>query len=173
MFNDATNLVGDIKAQQGIIEKEINGKRYSINLLPASKGFKIFFRLTKTLAPTLASLADNMINKDAIMPEVDHMLTQAVMLLTDRLDENDFLAISTELLKGLRVDGSEVDFETFFRGNYGELLVLLEWSLKANFADAFTSWLKEKGLEIPTLSQILAPKVSMPEESESESNPTL
>lgn len=138
-----------------IKEKEINGKSYSIQLLPASVGLDVSQKIIKTVGPALGVILDS---KEEFEFEESTFFTDLAIALTRSIDELDLINMSKALLKGSYCDTQEITFDTHFAGNYGELLSVLEFALKENFGDFFTSYLKGKGLEIHTLRQMMTPK---------------
>ena len=149
----------DIQAianSKGIYQKNINGKDYSLRRLPARVGLKTFFQLIELFGPSVASIADNSLKEDYILPEEQFLFTQAIQLLVERMgDKEEILDMLVTLTDNVSCGGEPIDFDTHFAGNYGELMIVLEWVLSENFKDAFMSWLKEKGLQIPTLDSLL------------------
>ena len=160
--------------EDGVIKLSIGKDIYSFKALGGIKGMQIFFYLVRTFSPTLASLADSYRKKDQVFPEDDNTITQAIILLMERMDEKEFTDLIMTLLPDLKFNGQEISsteaFDKHFSQKYPDMFQLAIKSLKGNFSEAFTSRLKEEGLEIPTLSQVMEifNKASTPEKSEEE-----
>ena len=164
------NHVQQAFTNAGQREKQIDGKTYSLQLLPASTGLAIFFDLVELFGTSIANIADSVRNEDVMLPEEMLTFTHATQLFITNMGNKDMMAIIQALVSKVHCNGQPIDFDTHFAGRYGELAVVIEWVLKENFKDAFTSWLREKGLEIPSLSSLLTPKVMPSEQPSSESS---
>ena len=67
------------------------------------------------------------------------------------------------MLDELQIDGNEVDIEEYFAANYGELIEILEFSLKENFSSFFMG----KGIKARFLQAIESLMTGqIPQESE-------
>lgn len=106
--------------------KEINGKDVSIVLVGALDGIKITTQLSKVLFPVIASMQDG---KKAI--------TDVVMAALEHTDEIDLDSIIKKLFDGATVDEFPIKPDTYFSGNYGELIDFLAFALEANFGSFF------------------------------------
>lgn len=152
LLND---VVSDVKTSLGVRETTINNKKFSLTLLPADEGLAVFIKLITLFGPSIASIADSARTEEYTMPEDDDVITQAVLHLVAKMsDIPDVIKLIMTLTREVKVDGKPIDFADYFKGNYGEMALVIEWCLMENFKDAFTSWLKAKGLPIPTLSQM-------------------
>ena len=150
-------------------QKAINGRNYSIILLPATRGLTVSNRLVKSLGPAIGVLLDNSKVKEVLFPEEQSMFTDMAIALVRQLDELDLENTIKELLNGCACNGQPLDFDKHFAGNYGELVAVVEFALKENFGDFFTTYLKAKGLEIHTLREMMQPRVKDTTQEESES----
>jgi len=152
----------------GVKTFEVGGNIYSITLLPASKGLVVGTQLLKVFAPVLGIMADKNTGDDGFtLPDEQTMFYEASTVLVSGMENIDILELVTLLLAGLKFNNEGVVFDTHFRGKYGELLLVLETALKENFGDFLSSYLKAKGLEIPTLRDMMKPKVQPQDESDS------
>jgi hypothetical protein len=153
-------------------EKQIDGKAYSLQLLSTTQGLAIFFDLIELFGSSIANIADSVKNENAVLPEEMLTFTNATQLFINNMGNKDMLNLIQVLVSRVSCNGQSIDFDTHFAGKYGELAIVIEWVLKENFKDAFTSWLREKGFEIPSLSSLLAPKDTSSETPSQESNET-
>lgn len=162
---DAQSRVQQIAQQVGLRQLTLNGKVYSIKLLPASKGMSVSSRLIKALGPAFGVMLDS--NNEDLFPEQVSMFTDLAIAIVRQLDELQLETTIKELLGCLSCDGQTVNFDEHFAGNYGELIAVTEYALKENFGDFFTEYLRAKGLETHTLREMLLKnKVEIPEPSE-------
>lgn len=145
-------------ALAGIKQKTIQGKVYSIKLLPASQGLTVGQNIIKGFAPALGVLFDSKLEEDSLFPEEQTVFTDLAIAVVRQMDSLELTSVIQLLMQGLSCDGQAVDFDTHFAGNYAALLSVVEYSLRENFGDFFTLYLKEKGLEIHTLREMMMPK---------------
>ncbi len=150
--------------EAGLRRKEINGKLYCIQLLPASKGLTIGKRLIKSLGTALGVVLDSNDNPFA----AETIFTDLSIAIVSKIDDLDLEATIKELLGYCSCGGNQIDFDRHFAGNYGEMVAVVEFALRENFGDFFTDYLKAKGLEIHTLREMMNKKAETPEKSESE-----
>lgn len=143
-----------IKASN-IRSKEINGKKYTITLLPAELGLKVQEKIIKGLGPTFGVLADNAILGETIFPEDRSFFTDMSIALVKNMAELDLVTTIKILVSNSYCNSQPIDFNNHFAGNYGELYLLVEFALRENFGDFFTLLLREKGIEIHTLKQMV------------------
>jgi hypothetical protein len=153
MSNEIANIASSIKSKAGFVDKEINGKRYTIKLLPARNGIVIGTQLIKTFLPALAAYADGAKKSQLVMPEDDNIWTSVAMLLVNQMDKINVLDIIDILLENLSENGSSVKWDDAFVGNYSGLLQIIEFTMKENFGDFFTNYLSQKGINLDSLTQ--------------------
>lgn len=108
--------------------KEINGKTFQIYLLPAGEGIGMAQKLSGLIAPMLEQGANDEVSVDFI---------KVATSLSTSLGDNELLLIIKRLLKELAVNGSEVSFDDYFTGNYGELINIVAFALQENFGSFF------------------------------------
>lgn len=161
------SIIQQAAHQAGIKQKTVNDKVYSVKLLPATRGMTISSRLAKALGPAVAVIVDS---KDEVyLPGEQSFYTDIAVALVSQLDQLALEETVKELLNGLTCDGQPVNFDTHFAGNYGSLVIVVEYALQENFGNFFTEYLKAKGLEIHTLRDMMTPnKVEIPESSNDE-----
>lgn len=147
-------------------QTNIEGKTYSIMLLSAIKGMTIGQKLIEAFSPAAGIVFDKSQEEDSLFNE-NTTFRDIAVAITARLDRLDMPNTVRDLFQGLACNGQQVNFDEHFRGNLGEMLLVLEFALKENFGDFFTKYLKAKGLEIHTLREMMAPlKEENLEESE-------
>lgn len=164
---EQNDILNNAKKMSGTHQFELDGNAYSLQLLPASKGFSIGMELIKIAAPIVGVFADKSQTEDAMFPEDNDMFFEASSILVSGMDKINVGNIVQELLSDLRCNGEVVNFDIHFRANYGTLIAILEVALKENFSDFFSSYLKAKGLEIPSLGSLMKNKGQVSEESSS------
>lgn len=109
---------------------DVNGKTFTVNILPAKKGLPIALKLVKTIGPALAKFAESANQGEIAYTEI------ATELLTE-MDSLDVMSIIEQLMNGYTVDGKEVPFDFYFTANYGELVEVLTFAIKENFGSFF------------------------------------
>lgn len=152
--------------------KEINGKNYTITLLPTEVGLKVQEKIIKGLGPTFGVLADNAMLGDVVFPEDKQLFTDMSIALVKNMADLDMVGTIKILVASSYCNGTPIEFNKHFAGNYGELYLLVEFALRENFGDFFTLILKEKGIEIHTLrkmmNQVMGQKLDESEEKSKE-----
>lgn len=141
--------------KEGLKETKINGKSYAVKLLPAYQGFAVGMQLIKTFLPAFGSFLDNNNKKEYILPEEESLFTEIAILLVDQMGKINLMDVIQLLLQDVRVDGNQIDVDQHFMGKYSEFVSLLQFALEANFKDFFTGYLKEKGIEIHSLREMV------------------
>lgn len=108
------------------VEKEINGKEVKIVLVGAIEGIKITTQLSRVLFPVIAAMKDNKANiVDLVGEALEHT------------DEIDLEHIIKKMFDGATADEFPIKPDTYFSGNYGELVDYLAFALEANFGSFF------------------------------------
>lgn len=120
-----------------IKQKTINENKYQIELLPARKGLKLAMKLSQVILPTLGSSIDALDNTDGTG------FTRVALLLVEQMDQFDVVELMDELLDNAVVNGKELDIDSHFIANYGELVEVLEFAVRENFESFFEA----KGLK--------------------------
>ncbi len=161
------DIAAQAAAQAGIKQKTFGNNTYSIKLLPATQGLVTGQRIVKAFGPALGVLLDSG-SQEGLYPEEDKLYTDLSVAIVHQLDDLEIVQTIKELLAGLSCNSQAVDFDKHFAGEYGELIAVVEYALKENFSDFFTSYLKAKGLEIPTLRSMMTPRVENQEQSNGE-----
>ena len=67
------------------------------------------------------------------------------------MEKIDVVQLISVLLKDIIVDGKKIDFDTHYMGNYGELILAMEFSLRENFSSFFM----DEGLRTRILNQLM------------------
>lgn len=119
-----------------------NGKKYIIKVIPTLKGIKIASQLSKFVLPIIGGTIDGIRNID---PDLGppRTFSDIAKVLIEKLESGDVEDILINLLQGARVKEldspvRDLDIDQDFRANYGELIAVLEFSLKENFGSAFS-----------------------------------
>lgn len=108
------------------VEKEINGKEVKIVLVGALEGIKITTQLSKALFPVIAAMKEKNAN-----------VVGLVGAALEHTDEIDLEMIIKKLFDGATADEFPIKPDTYFSGNYGELIDYLAFALEANFGSFF------------------------------------
>lgn len=105
-------------------EVTIQGKQVTITKFGAVEGWKLLHKLLTKLGPSMAVADDD--------------LGEAVKILSEKLDENQFVALLTQLTSVCLIDGKKVDFARDC-ADYSFTLDLVVEVLEYNFSDFFLS----------------------------------
>ena len=142
----------------GFRSKNINGVEYTLKVLPATAGLKVGNALIKAAAPLLGLIVDSS-KKDLEFAADDNTATMLAMTLVEQMDNLDVVDLIKLLVSGVSANGTQIDFETHFAGQYGVLIALVEFSLVENFGNFFSTYLKAKGLETLSLTDLMKSKL--------------
>ena len=173
MSSELDSIAQNVFAQRGYRITLIGGDSYAVKLLPAGRGMALSMNLIKLFLPSIATWADGVKREDFVMPEDVNVFSDAAILLVGQLDQFDIEGTISALMEGLMCNNEAVDWNDAFRGRYTELVEILEFSLKENFGDFFTNYLRKKGIDLTELSQGFADLVTPESNSQTEeSSPT-
>ena len=114
-----------------------NGKKIQIKVLRATAGIAVAKKLMNVIAPALGGAADGM-RHDDLIHGAPTSFTHLALTLCDQIDKVQIEDLISVLLEDMTVDGKDIEFDDYFAANYGELIEILEFSLRENFATFFT-----------------------------------
>jgi hypothetical protein len=154
----------------GLAQKKFGNNNYQLKLLPARQGLVLGTKLVKLLGTSIGVSVDSGIIDGEVKDY--SFATNIAVAITSSMDRVDVVEIVEELLSELAVGGTEVEFDTHFRGNYGELMAVVQWSLHENFGDFISGFLKAKGIDFSEILTKLQNKGS-PEEKEEKPDQSL
>lgn len=122
-----------------VSRKEINDKTVQIYTLPAGEGWVVGTQLLKLILPVMGGLADEIFSEDDSRGkgEVPKTFSEMANRVLMQMDNFDTLKLIKRLLKDASVDNKPIDFDEYYRKNYGELFLHLEFALKENFSSFF------------------------------------
>jgi hypothetical protein len=140
----------------GLRTTQIGGRSYSLVLMPAYPAMELAKEMVILVAPTMSSIFDKIRNKEMVLPEEDMSFTEIAFVFVKQLSGVNIEHFANRLLFEVNCDGKRIDPSNHFRGKLKDLMVLLEFAIKENgILDFFPDLLREKGFEIPTLSQMV------------------
>ena len=166
MSDELNKIASEVMVEEGCVSKVIGGKKYVIQMLPALQGVSLAKRILKSVVPLLGIWADGDKKEGFILPEDDNLFAELAIMFTGKLDDLNVEEVIVALTAGLTCDGKEVDFNTHFRKNYAELLLVLEEALKENFGSFFVDYLEAKGINFREGLAVLKTRMSMTEAAE-------
>lgn len=122
----------------------IESNKWTVQQFPATRGLQLATKLIKMAGPGVATLG-GMINgtmKPSELMDADldgDVLSNAVTKIVGGMDEVGTPEFIKELLSDTRLNGEEVvpKFDLIFMANYGELVKVLAFVIKVNFASFF------------------------------------
>ncbi len=164
-MSEVQQMAAQFATQAGQHNITVGGNHYTIKLLPTSIAIKTGMELFEAFLPALGAFGDNQKNKDFILPEEDMIFTEIAVHLSKGLGKTDVVTLFKQLLEGAYVNNQPLEYETQFAGKLGDLRKLVTFALKENFSELFTGTLKDMGLEIPTLGEVMKAKGQTQEES--------
>lgn len=115
-----------------------NGKKVRIRILPAiGEGLAVARRLLNIIAPAVGGTLDG-IRHDDMLHGAPRTFTEMALTVCKQLEQAEVGSLVYTLLKEMEVDGKEIDLDDYFGANYGEMVEVLEFSLRENFSSFFT-----------------------------------
>lgn len=115
----------------------IDSNTYQLSMLKGREGFRTAMELGKVVAPVLGATFDG-VRHDDYIHGAPRTFTQLALLLIDQMDKIDVESIIFDrLLRGMAVNGKEVNVDEFFMSNYSVLVEVIAFALKENFGDFF------------------------------------
>lgn len=136
------------------IHKTINDKVFTFKILGARDGFNMGIQISKLILPAIGASVDGIKSQSKavdivaesqdenkvldVLTKSNNTFADAAMKLVDQMDNVDVLAIVDKMFKDMLVDDKEENWDEYFAGNYGEMLEVLTWLLKENFASFFS-----------------------------------
>lgn len=129
-----------IKVYDSHLKKEVD-KKIGIKILGLHLGWSVSQKLLQIVAPLVGGAVDGMRPAD-MFQEVPKTFTHMALTLCQQIDKAQSYELILILLDELTIDGkpfaSPEELDQYFGGNYGELMQILEFSLKENFGSFFT-----------------------------------
>ena len=159
-----TDFMKDVRETQGLVDIEVGGQTYTITLMPARASVKLALDVAKIFFKPLGAAYDSKNAEDFIMPDESTMWTEIARYLTQSLDNVDLPEVMGILLEGVTSNGKKVNVDMEFRGEISGLILLTEKAMKENWADFFTVYLKEKGIDLSSLGQLMEKKEQTPDD---------
>ncbi len=130
-------------------QKTIDGHSCTVVQYPGMEGLKIWTNLIKLLGPSVALLGKGLggldlkdinvseiMDKDLDSDNIFSSISEALVLATDKIDENIMEALILRILGSTKIDNKEINstsFNVIFCGNYGLLFKLVAFTLKVNY----------------------------------------
>ena len=145
---DFSTLDQEALVREGYVSKTIDGVVYSAKLIPAIQGVALGNRLIQAALPAIGAWKDGVDKADTVSPEEESMYTDIAILISTKLGDLGVEDIFLTLTNEMKVDGLNIDFDSQFRGKYDVLLEVITFCIKENFGDFFTSFLKNKGIDL-------------------------
>lgn len=121
--------------------REIDGLRFTVQMLPAMRATRLWHRILKGAAPAFLKAAGSA--KSGLADADVSALADAAQLLFNNFSESDFEGILRELLETTLVekDGKQFPlmpvFDDLMRGRTVTLLKLVRFALEVNYSDFF------------------------------------
>lgn len=128
-----------------------SGAKFKVKKLRMSVGIKIAKKLNKVILPLLGGTIDGLKHDDYIHG-APKSFSNLALLLCEQIDEAQVEDLIVVLLDGLTINNDEVDIDDYFAANYGELVEILEFSLRENFKSFFTG----KGIQAQLVDKLKA-----------------
>jgi len=117
-------------------QKLETGEKVGVKILRTKDGMRIALKLLDIIAPTVGGAVDGFRHDDELHG-APTSFRDLSLVLCSQIDKLDILNLIDILLEDLTIDGNDVNVDDYFAANYGQLIEILEVSLKANFSSFF------------------------------------
>jgi len=134
---------------------KINGVNYTITTLGARQGIKRGTEILQMMAPILGAIMDD--DTNATFAD-STLFTEIAIHLATRIDSDKILEIVDELLSGLYRGSQSINYDEEFSARLEDLVQVIEFALRENFGGFFSNFFRAKGLEIPSLKELMERK---------------
>lgn len=131
------NVIQDVVNKYKRTTTLSNGKKVSVKILRMTAGLAVAKKLMNVIAPAIGGTVDGLRHDDYIHG-APTSFTHLALTLCGQIDKLQIEDLIVVLLDEMTVDGKAVDIDEYFAANYGELVEILEFSLKENFSSFFT-----------------------------------
>ena len=142
---------------QGLVDVVVGGQTYTITLIPARASAKLALDIAKIFLAPIGSAIDNKSTEKYRMPDESTIWTEVAAHIVNGLDSIDLFYVVDTLLKDVSNAKGKIDVDVEFRGKISGLISLTEQAMRENWTDFFTVYLKEKGIDLSSLSQMMKP----------------
>ena len=159
-MSSVKNITNKFRRESALSDSK---KKFSIRILPMTEGISVAKKLLNVIAPTTGAALDGLQHDDFIHG-APKSLSNLALILCGQIDKVQIETLIQILLQDLYIEGQEVDIEEYFSANYGELIEILEFALRANFETFFTG----KGIKARIMKGITTLMAQMSPESEEE-----
>jgi len=123
--------------------KMINGREFQVTQFPGRYGLRLQARLARVFGAPLAALFKGAKKgMDSDLADLD--LEKAVVMLMDKLSEDELDDLVNRMLSQTRVDGKGIIdnpmvFDELFAANYSDLFKVLAFVVEVNFGNFFSA----------------------------------
>lgn len=114
----------------------IGGVKWSMNTLVATDGLAAVTQLAAIVGAPVGTVA-GAAKKGSVLDLDTGVIGDALAKMSARMAEPETVALAQLLLKDIRKQDKQIDFDIEFAGNYGVMTQLLAWSIKINFTSFF------------------------------------
>ncbi len=146
-----------------------NGDKATVRVLRMIEGVATAKKLLNVIAPAVGGAADGM-RHDDIIHGAPRSFTNLALTLCGQIEKVQIEDLIVLLLDDMQINGKDVDINDYFAANYGQLVEVLEFSLRENFSSFFTG----KGIKarfLKTVESLMAGQIPQEQESQSD-NPS-
>lgn len=120
-------------------QKEINGKRYTINKLGGWDAYDGFTLIMKIVGPVFGEVLDSKnVDEEATMFDKQNTFREILTIVTMNLRDPEFKMLINRMLVGATVDGEPLNVDKEFQGNFENMLELIVYCVTENFSGLFT-----------------------------------
>lgn len=110
--------------------EQISGNTVQITLLPATEGITMAKELAEVVVPTVGTFYQGISEGNVDFEGLS-------MVLISEMGKLNITEIIHRLVRGMAINGGDVNFDEYFMANYGLLIQIIAFALKENFQSFF------------------------------------
>lgn len=142
-----------------MVEKEIDGKTYSITQFTTKKSLKVLARLVGYCGePVAMFMALSTESAKEMGPEKEaEIIQKAVKILCDKMKDEDGVIDLVEILSSgdtLLCDGKKVSFDIHYQGNLKHLFKVLVAVIEVQYANFLEEMVSKGGVNLSALGKM-------------------
>lgn len=118
-------------------QKEIGGKRYSINSLSGWEAWDGWTLILETVAPVFGEVLDSRNVDESMMFEQQHTFKEVLTIISHNINKPEMRSLIVKMLHGVSCDGTNIDIDEHFKEKVHEMMELIIFALGVNFKGFF------------------------------------
>lgn len=130
--------MSQLKPQEFFTQKEIGGKRYTIQKLSGWDAWDGWALILEMIGPIFGEVIDSRNVDEEMMFEKQNTFREVLTIVTSKIRTPEMRQLIGQMLTGATVDGAMLDIDKDFQGSIHHMQELVVYALKENFEGFFT-----------------------------------